>query len=307
MLIDDLLKAKCKIEKRSNHNYMSNYNDTFLKLYYTSNENLAGYLKDYNYAQKSVLTTGSSCDQIFDLISYGSRKIDHIDINPFVKYYYYLKKVGIEKLSLSEFCDFFHFKGYINDPKLLNDEVYYNLSKDLPVDAKFFWDGLYEDYTPNQIKDKLFFHEGLNTKSLIVNNNYLHENNYKLLRKQISSSSINFINKNIIDIINMDLKYDYVILSNIFDYLFNLKSYYDKEELMENYYLYKLFLNKLDNVLNCDGIVFFHYFFGTKYNDTLTDIRKIFKNNSNIQEIIFPSSDGNIVNCNDSVMTYVKR
>lgn len=303
MILDDIEKAKNKINSEDFQRYT--LEDYFLKIYFMSSENLSGYLSKFDYKGKSVLTTGSSCDQVLNLISYGIRDIDHFDINPFVKYYYELKKAGILELDNRSYLDFFNNFKKNDSKKVLDEKVYYRLSKNLGHDAKLFWDTLYNLYKPSVIKRKLFFVDNLPHEKAIRNNDYLKEDNYLAIRKIIENIKINFINKNISDLSLEDKKYDYILLSNIFEYLFNLDVIVDDYELDEKLCDYTNYVNNFSKYLNDNGTMFFHYFWDSDINALLHRIFRLFYNNERVSSISFPNykfSDDYL----DTVMVYRK-
>jgi len=104
MVKNDILKANYTIENKKPPRYI---NEFFLKLYSFSNENLSGYLRNYEYFNKKALTVGSSADQILNLINYNCQDITLLDLNPFVKYYYDLKKAAILGLDTKGYLNFF--------------------------------------------------------------------------------------------------------------------------------------------------------------------------------------------------------
>ena len=65
--------------------------DPFQRLYPFTTENIAGYIDKFNLKGKSLLTVGSSADQVINAIYKGSKDITLYDVNIFAKYYYYLK------------------------------------------------------------------------------------------------------------------------------------------------------------------------------------------------------------------------
>lgn len=303
MVLDDIEKAKEKIIglNKDKRKYLDDY---FLKLYLMSTENLAGYLKNYNFKNKSILTTGSSADQIFNLISYGSLDIDHFDINPFVKYYYELKKSAILELNQKNYLKFFNTNNSLNK-RILNDKVYYKLSKNLSSDAKLFWDSLYNLFEPLEIREKLFFQETISNNASLLNNDYLSNEKYRSIRKNIEKINVNFINENVTKLDINKKQYDYVLLSNIMDYLFKLNVLIDEEELIASLYASRNFINNFSKILKDDGIMFFNYFWEKEHNYLLYRFDNFFKNNPNISKIDFPNYKRDN-EYNDTVMIYKK-
>ena len=73
----------------------SNY--SFYKIYPFTTENIAGYINQFDLREHSLLTVGSSGDQVINAILSGGRDIMVLDINPYTKFYYYLSSLRIQK------------------------------------------------------------------------------------------------------------------------------------------------------------------------------------------------------------------
>ena len=61
----------------------------------------------FDLKDKSLLTVGSSGDQVINASLKNCKDITVLDINPFTKYYFNLKKAAILTLKYEEFCKFF--------------------------------------------------------------------------------------------------------------------------------------------------------------------------------------------------------
>ena len=85
----------------------------FSRIYSFATENVAGYIDYFDFENKSLLTVGSSGDQVLNAFYNGARDITLFDINEYAKYYVYLKIAAILSLSYQEFISFF-FKHDIN-------------------------------------------------------------------------------------------------------------------------------------------------------------------------------------------------
>ena len=70
-------------------------NSKFYQIYPFATENISGYIDLFNLKDKSLLTTGSSGDQIINAILKGCKNITLLDINPYAKFYFYLKMTCI--------------------------------------------------------------------------------------------------------------------------------------------------------------------------------------------------------------------
>ena len=104
----NLFKANSICE--GNYNYCTN----FSRIYTFTTENISGYLKYFDLKDKTLLTVGSSGDQILNAYFYGARDITLYDINPYAKYYIYLKVAAILSLDYKEF-QYFFFKYGLNE------------------------------------------------------------------------------------------------------------------------------------------------------------------------------------------------
>jgi len=83
----------------------------FDRVYSFATENVSDYLKYFDLKNKSLLTIGSSGDQVLNAYYNGARDITLIDINQFSKFYLYLKISAILSLSYEEFKLFFFVHG----------------------------------------------------------------------------------------------------------------------------------------------------------------------------------------------------
>ena len=75
------------------------YNSEFSRIYSFATENIAGYIDYFDFDNKSLLTVGSSGDQVLNAFYNGARDITLFDINEYAKYYVYLKISAILSLS----------------------------------------------------------------------------------------------------------------------------------------------------------------------------------------------------------------
>ena len=85
--------------KRCGNDYIQEWNH-FYNIYPFTTENISGYIDNFNLNGKSLLTVGSSGDQIFNAVLMGINDVTQVDINPFAKYYYYLKMYYLKILLL---------------------------------------------------------------------------------------------------------------------------------------------------------------------------------------------------------------
>lgn len=91
-MLDIIEKAKKQVSN-------PNYDETFNKIYPGTTENIKGYIDFFDLKNKSLLTVGSSSDQVLNACFNGCYDITLIDINPFTKEFFHLKKAAIERLD----------------------------------------------------------------------------------------------------------------------------------------------------------------------------------------------------------------
>ena len=90
----------------------------FFQIYPFTTENISGYIENFILENKSLLTIGSSGDQVINAWLHGCKDITVIDICPFTKFYFYLKIAGIIVFDYSTFLNFFCHRDF---PKVFYD------------------------------------------------------------------------------------------------------------------------------------------------------------------------------------------
>ena len=218
---------------------------------------------------KSLLTVGSSGDQTINATFKGAKDITLLDINPYAKYYYYLKAAGILELNLTDFNEFFRYNDY---PKVFkyNKKVFDKASykkikstlKSLDNDSYLFWDELFDMYQPDHIRFSLFSNDEYGTSVLGKSNLYLQsENTYDETKTKLKELRPEFINEDIFKS-NLTKNYDNIWLSNIACYL-----YQDKIKGMTD---------KFSDKLAVDGKLLISYLYSidmnTEYDDDWSPI-----------------------------------
>lgn len=288
-------------------------NNNFSSTYMFSNENINGFMKKISLDKENALTVCSSGDQAFNLILNGVSKVDLFDINGFTKYYFYLKKAAIMGLKYQDFMNFFFpnlinknvfsFNSYLNFRNLIDD-----------FDARIFWDYLFCHYTGNDIYNSKLFHKlRYSKKNTLKRNQYLiTEDNYNKLKDMLIDKEFNFYN---IDLFENSFyfhdKYDFVYLSNIFDYLV-------RDSKLEYAKSIKNIITNLSGYINNNGeiAVSYIYLYNEDYEkDTCFSyfnsiyFRKEYFGN-NYDYILFPGTfdlDGYQARNRDALMLYRKR
>lgn len=306
---DILNKAMLMCDEMDNFNFKRWR--VFNKLYSFTTENISGYIDNFELVNKKLLTVGSSCDQIINAILMGCKDITLVDINPFVKYYYYLKISCIIDLSFDEFMLFLRYYDYpemfnINE-RIFDRDLFNKIRvtlKNLDYESYLFWDNIFNRYDNKNIRENLFFSCEYNTKMIKVFNRYLSNiNNYNDSKSMVVDASVKFINSNIFNL-EIDNSYDNIWLSNIGFYLRD-------NEL-------KVIVDKMSKLLNIDGLLLICYLYNTdmntEYRNNLNDVYRLnntieLLKNYNPQFITFKGVDGVMFNDNkmvDSVLVYKK-
>ena len=282
---------------------------SFIRLYPFTTENISGYLPFFSLENKSVLTVGSSSDQAFELALKNTREITVLDICPFTKEYFYLKKAALINLSRSEFKKFFCYRNY---PKMFkyNDEAF---SKEVFASFKnylrledyesyLFWDELFQSFSSVDIRSNLFDSDEDIFSTLESTLSYLkNDTNYNEAKKKLATLKPNFIIGDIF-LEKLTKSYDAILLSNIGKYTSISK-------------LYELF-SKLSINLNDFGQMLICYLYETTkdskyYNNyaEIYDLKKLFaifppscylENFAGIDSFIFKD------NVKDAIFTYKK-
>ena len=258
----ELYKTKELIE-----NYIKYHNAFSNRVYSYTNENIKSYLNNFDFNDKSnALSVLSSGDQVFNLIHNGITNIDTFDSNYLTEFY----SLGIKKAMILKYNykDFLHkyldlLLGYYS---IYKESIF--IEKLLPyMDNRYavFWNELVKfnyDLQSNN-SDKRLLISDIVTKRFIMKdriklyNNYLFSNeDYEILKDNLLNSKINFSCLDILDISNkFNNKYDFILLSNIFDYLDS------RFKFGWNYSCLKEEINKMNSMLNNDGVILIHYLF----------------------------------------------
>ena len=223
----------------------------------------------FNLDNKSLLTVGSSGDQVINVSLKGCKDITVLDINPFCKYYFNLKKAAILSLTYEEFVKYF---CYIDYPKVFKyNEETFNLEsykklklllKELDNESFIFWDTLFNNCNCKDVRTTLFENDEERLSVIKGMNLYL-KNEESFNKSKITLKNINpkFIKEDIFKA-RLERNYDNIFLSN-------LGTYYSAESL-------KSLIDKLSLNLNDNGKMLVCYLYkttnDTKYNDEWSSI-----------------------------------
>jgi len=200
--------------------------EEFDDVYPFTTENITGYINKFDLNNKSLLTLGSSSDQAINAIIKGCKDISVLDICPFTKFYFYLKKAALLSLNYDEFLAFFcyrNFYPYLEDNnKVFNKDIFLDfkqLLRLLDYESYLFWDELFSCYDSLTIRKNMFEYDEDSKDVLKKINLYLNNKNmYNKCKKNLKNINPKFI---IGDIKNIKLErnYDNIWLSNLGQYL----------------------------------------------------------------------------------------
>lgn len=224
-------------------------NNMFSTIYPFTTENISGYIDFFDLKDKSLLTVGSSGDQEINAISKGCKDITVVDINPYTKYYYYLKVASILELELAEMLNYLKRRNHPtqrqNNNNSFSIEIYQKIRKTLyhlDEESYLFWESLYRNKSPLTIRDSLFSSDEYNTSVIIASNPYMTSKEiYDQTRAKLHEIKPVFKTK---DILNDPIQgqFDNIWLSNIAVYL----DYDAIEKIVKKFYL---LLKKQGNLL----------------------------------------------------------
>ena len=195
------------------------------RIYPFATESIANYIKYFNLKGKSLLTVGSSGDQVINAALYGCKDITLFDMVPDAIYYYYLKVAGLISLSMDEFLKFFRyydFDGSARNLRVFNKESYEKLRDTLRLlnyESFLYFDEFFSNFSGDTIR-RNFFKGDENSNTIIKRiNPYLSSNiDYENAKEKVKKIDLKFICKNILDI-DSEKTYDNIWLSNVADYL----------------------------------------------------------------------------------------
>lgn len=283
----------------------------FDMIYPFTTENINGYISKFDLKDKSLLTVGSSSDQVINAAMYDCHNQTVIDICPYTKYYFYLKKAAILSLDYEEFCHFLFYKNFpriFKNNKNIFDKALFNKIKNilgtLDYDSYLFWNKLFSECSNSRIRERLFTSDEVSANLLKYMNPYLkNETSYKLIQSKIDNVNPQFIRANLFDA-KLTACFDNIFLSNMAQYY----------SLLD----FKKLLDYLDTLLNQDGKMLVCYLYSTtensKYDKSLLPIYNLKETLSLLKKYVtsfesFEGVDGIKYddNIKDSVLIYQKK
>jgi len=281
-------------------------------IYPFTTENISGYIDNFNLKDKSLLTVGSSGNQVINAILKGCKDITLLDINPYTKFYYYLKVASIITLNLDEFMRFLRYKDYpevfVDNKEVFNIESWNKIKivlRLIDYESYLFWDELFQTINPVKIRKRLFSLDEYNSNIISYCNSYLKSQYiYEETRGKVKNICPTFING---DIFNIDLKREY---DNI--WLSNIGTTITKEEMI------RIMVDNLDKYLNDNATLLISYLYDTNKNTKYKDDWSIIYNLDKTFELLkdyqpylgtFTGINDfkfNSNNMNDSILVYQK-
>jgi len=293
--------------------YVSDFADRkgFTSLYPFTTESISGYLSLFDLNNKSLVTVGSSFDQVFNAALYGCYDQTVVDICPYAKFYFYLKKAALIALDYNSFLNFF---CYVDFPRSFKyNEAAFNINSFLKIkpvlrfldyDSYLFWDELFSLFEPIVIRQELFERDEYKIGVLKQMNPYLSdENSYRIMQKKVLNVNPKIMIDDVLDVV-LPKTYDNIFLSNILQY--------DASNI-------KILVDRLNPHLNNGGRLLISYLYDTTRDteyckdwSAIYDLDKTFELLQDYNPTLesFTGVHGFIhdnVNCKDSVLVYRKR
>lgn len=221
-------------------------------VYLFTNENVAGYLRPINLQDARVLSIGASGDHAFEAYLAGAKHVDTFDINSWQKPVIELKTHMIRNLDYQKFVDFFFSQNHFFDMSMLNG-IQSSFSPELrDFLAKY----------RSSSKDVLKYGTAQNSNYKICYLSYLADPaKYEKLSK-VLPEQIPFRHCNLTDLSSQtSARYDFMMLSNVFEYLYQNSGIPDYAGRLMAYYN-----GVLDGLvqqnLTKEGAICFHYMWG---------------------------------------------
>lgn len=222
-------------------------------------ENINRYIEKFDLDNKSLLTVGSSVDQVINASLFNCKNISVIDICPYTKYYFYLKKAAIMVFGYEEYFEFFCYSDYpkfCKRNKLVFDKKKYEQLKGilrlLNFESFLFWDELFSLYDSEIVRTEIFSDDEDRSTTLKGMNLYMKDKYYyDKIKTMIRDVNPTFILGDIFDT-KIDDVYDNIWLSNI-------GKYHKVED-------FKILIEKMANNLSEEGKMLICYLYDTTIN-----------------------------------------
>ena len=278
----------------------------FNRIYPFTTENIASYINHFDLKDKSLLTVGSSGDQVFNAVLNGCKDITVLDKSPFTKEYFYLKKTALMSLELHDYVKLLSLyncpsPGDINEESFNYDSIEEVLSNLIyeDLDSYNFWNSLFNKKDINEVREKLFIRDENNTNTLLRSNNYLSSyEKYSELQEKIEDIKPTFLIQDIRSPI-LNRSFDNIFLSNIFDFIKR------RDALM--------ILNEVLPYLNEEGKILIYYLYSITLDGNIPSVDEVYDPNQVIRYvphssylIPIPSIEARNIKQRDGVLVYKK-
>ena len=214
--------ANALLKCEGNYVIDDEYRQGFSRIYPFTTENISGYINEFDLDGKSLLTVGSSGDQVINASIFNCMDQTVVDICPYTKYYFYLKKAAIMFFTLKEFMDFFCYNDYpkfCRDNKNVFDKEKFEelkpLLRLLDYESYLFWDEIFSSYKGENVRKRLFSSDEDRSFVLQGMNLYMRdEESFSKAKVKIRGINPKFICDDIFKV-NLNRSYDNIFLSNI--------------------------------------------------------------------------------------------
>ena len=216
------------------------------RMYNMTTENIYGFLNNYDLKGKRVLTVAGSGDQRLNAYLMGASEVVCFDVNPLCELHLDLKDAAIKALTYEDFINFF---GISKIKYYFDKELFKKIKPHLNDSSFNFYDFIVNNSSNIKPTDIYYEFDDRLTRMKAMNS-YINSNRYYELEKIIRDKKIDFLNINI-DNLDEELngeKFDFILLSNISDYINML--YPDR--CLERY---KDLIYQLMGLLNLYGIM----------------------------------------------------
>lgn len=188
----------------------------YKRVYMMSNENIGAFREIYDFDRASVLAVLGSGDQYFNSLLYGAEQVEVFDVNYTAWLLFRIKFKALKILKHEDFIALFLYRR-IDDMDIF-EKMYKELDyEELNYYVYLIKNGEYKNiinnaFTPNiLVNNKISFIEKVNP--------YLEENNYYKLQEIIRRIQLPRFRKIDFMRMNVEEKYDILLLSNIYDFI----------------------------------------------------------------------------------------
>lgn len=239
--------------------FLDDFAKGFQMLYPFTTENISGYINNFDLSNKTLLTVGSSGDQIINGSLFDSRDIVNLDICPYAKFYIYLKISCLLELNKNQFLNFlsYKYKTFKDNNSAFDNNIYKKIKSTLRLldyESYLFWDELFSNFKGLDIRKELFEFDENKTDVIIGCNPYLQSDIlYDITKTKIKKTKFEFITDDVFKT-SIDKQFDSIWLSNIGTHI--------------SRHFLKIMIDNMSKKLNDNGLLLISYLYKT-VRDTL--------------------------------------